>query len=92
MNIFNPIYVNSAWTYLISGDPPPLLLLAIANGVMLFLFLYYRGKKSKVDYKKTKSNLQIVTVLANSVILFGDSFTSTMQNAFYPLKGMLNFL
>jgi hypothetical protein len=92
MNIFNPLYFNSAWTYLTNGNPPPILLFALANGALLLLFMYFRARKSRVDYKRTRSQLQILTVLANTAILFGDSFMLTMQNGLHPLKGMLNFL
>jgi hypothetical protein len=92
MNVFNPIYFNSAWTYLTNGNPPPILVFAIANAALLLLFIFFRARKSKVDYRRSKKQLQALTVLANTAILFGDSFMTTMQHAFQPLKGMLNYL
>jgi p-aminobenzoyl-glutamate transporter AbgT len=92
MNVFNPLHLRSAWTYLTNGNPPPILLFAVANGVLLVLFLYFRAKKAPVDYKRTRYQLQILTVLANTAIIFGEAFMATLQNGFAPLRGLLNFI
>jgi hypothetical protein len=89
---FNSPAYNSFFTFLTTGNPSLLTQFAIANAVLLMLFLYFRGKKNKVDYQRTKGQLQIITVLANAGILFSEPILATLKIALHPFRGMLDFL
>jgi hypothetical protein len=89
---FNSPSFNLFWTYLNAGSPSLLMQFAIANAVLCLLFIYFRGKKSKVDYQRTRGHLQVLTLFANLGILFSESVLTTMQATLQPFKGMLNFL
>jgi hypothetical protein len=92
MNLFNPSYFNSAWAFLTSGSPPLIIILVLANAAFMLLFMYYRGRKNKVDYIIIRKQLQLMMALANTVILFGDSILPAMQNGLRPFQGLIDLI
>jgi drug/metabolite transporter (DMT)-like permease len=89
---FNSPAYNSFFTYLNAGNPSVLTQFAIANAVLCLMFLYFRARKSKVDYQRIRPQLQLLTVLANVAVLFGDSLMATMHNALLPFRGLFDVL
>ncbi len=92
MKAFNSVYFNSAWTYLTAGTPSLILQFSLANAVLLALFMFYRARKSKADYPTFRRQLQLLTVLANTIILFSGSLYPAFTNAIQPFKALLNQL
>jgi hypothetical protein len=89
---FNSPAYNSFFTFLTTGSPSLLTQFAIANAALFMLFIYFRGKKTKLDYQRTKGQLQFLTVIANAGILFNEPLMASMKNALHPFRGMLDFL
>jgi hypothetical protein len=92
MTLFNPAFFNAAWTYLSSGSPPLIAQFGIANAALLLLFMHQRGRKSKVDYRVMRPQLQMLTGAVNAIILFGETIYPMVQHAFAPFKGLISFI
>jgi hypothetical protein len=89
MDLYTVHALNSAWKYLLSGSPSRLFLLAIANGIILFLFMYARGKVTKANYPKVRHQLHLLMVLANVAIILRDSIALGLQTALAPFQGLI---